>query len=102
MTAVFNIKQGDYHRRIKLDLTDITTTDATGVVFRMRPKAGGALVVSNAGAIDSSTRVSYQFVAPQLDTTGNFELEASLTYADGSETVPTVGFVQVRILEVLP
>ena len=102
MTTVFNIKKGDYHRRIQLDLTEFTTTDATGVVFRMRPRGGGALVVDDgAGDLDSSTRVSYQFQAPELDTAGSFQLEASVVFPDGRETVPTTGFVTVTIHEVL-
>lgn len=100
--TVFNIKQGDYHRRIQLDLTDMTTTGATGVVFRMRPRGGGSLVVDNqAGTVDSVTRVSYQFQAPELATAGTYDLEASITFSDGSETAPTVGYVTVRILEAL-
>jgi hypothetical protein len=91
----FNIKQGDYHRRIALDLTDVATTGATGVTFRVRSPSG--VVTTSAGVIDSTTRVSYQFTAPQLDVAGVFALEAALTYADGTETVPTVGYVTVVV-----
>lgn len=102
MTTAFNIKQGDYHRRIRLDLTDMTTTDATGVLFRMRLRSGGPLVVDDgAGTIDSTTRVSYQFQGTELDTPGLYDLEASVVFADGTETVPTVGYVTVRILDAL-
>lgn len=95
--STWTVKQGDYHRQIALDLTDITTTGASGVVFRLRPRQGGA-VVSRAGTIVSATRVSCQFQAPELDTPGSYDLEATLTYVDGGETVPTSGYVLVEVL----
>lgn len=97
MSAVWTCKTGDYHRRIALDLTGMTTSGATGVTFRMRRRDGGALVVNAAGVIESATRVGYQFTGTQLDTPGYYLLEASLTYADGQETAPTVGQVAVVI-----
>jgi hypothetical protein len=96
--STFTIKQGDYHRRIALDLTDITTTGAIGVTFRMRPRGGGGLVVDAAGVIDTATRVSYQFTGTQLDTPGIYDLEAALAYADGTETVPTASYVSVVVV----
>lgn len=93
--SLFHIKQADYHRRLALDLTDIATTGATGVTFRLRSAAGA--VASGIGAIDSASRVSYQFTAPQLDVPGVYSLEAALTYPDGTETVPTVGYVTVVV-----
>lgn len=93
---VFDIKKGDYHRRLALSLTDITTTGATGVVFRIRPAGGGATVTAN-GTIISATQVGLQFVAPQLDTIGTFFVEAALTYPDGPETVPTVGYTTMVV-----
>lgn len=97
MTDTFTIKQGDTHRRLQLTLTDLTTVDATGVHFRMRPQGGGALKVDAPGTIDSATQVSYEFTAGQLDTPGVYYLEAALTFADGPETVPTSGYVTVVV-----
>ena len=95
--ATFLIKAGDYHRQLELDLTDILTTGASGVTFRMRTR-GGSLVVDDAGTIVNASTVRYQFTAPQLDTPGTYFLEAVLTYIDGPETVPTSGYVTVVIV----
>lgn len=94
--STWNVKQGDYHRRLAIDLTGITTTGATGVVMRMRHREGGTLI-TRAGIIDSVSRVSCQFVAPELDVPGVYDLETVLTFDDGVETVPTAGFVQVVV-----
>jgi hypothetical protein len=94
--STFAIKQGDYHRRLALDLTDISTTGASSVAMTMRPRDGGA-AVTIAGVIDSATRVSCQFVAPQLATPGVYDLETTLTYADGTETAPTSGYTTVIV-----
>lgn len=97
MTTTWTAKKGDKHRQIALDLTDISTTGASAVRFRMRAREGGALVVDANGVIDSATRVSYQFTGTQLDTPGVYDLEAALTYVDGVETVPTAGYVTVIV-----
>lgn len=94
--STFSIKTGDYHRRLSLDLTDLATTGASGVVFKMRPRDGGT-VVTIAATIDSASRVSCQFVAPQLDVAGVYDLEAVLTFAYGTETAPTSGFTTVIV-----
>jgi len=99
--TTFTIRQGDTHRRLALTLTDITTTGATSVRFRMRSQNGGALKVDNDGVIDSASQVSYQFTAGQLDTPGVYDLEAALQYGDGPETVPTAGFVTVVVQSTL-
>lgn len=90
-------KKGDYHRQLQLTLSDLSTTGASAVRFRMRPRQGGTLTVDRNGAIDSATQVSLQFQAPELDTVGEFDLEVSLTYVDGTETVPTSGYVRVIV-----
>lgn len=95
--STWKVKQGSYHRQLAIDLTNITTTGASGVTFKMRKRGTTALVVNNAGVIVSPTRVSYQFVAPQLDTPGTFQLEVELQYVDGPEHSPTEGFVTVII-----
>lgn len=94
--STFTIKQGDYHRRIQLDLSDLTTTGATGVTFRLQPRGGGTMT-SWAGVIDSASRVSATFPAGSLDTAGVYLLEAALTFGDGTETVPTSGYVTVVV-----
>lgn len=95
--ATWKCKAGDYHRQIALDLSDMTTTGATGVTFRMRLASGGSLVVNAAGVIESATRIRYQFTGTQLNTAGTYLLEATLTYSDGQETAPTSGQVEVVI-----
>lgn len=95
--STFHIKQGDYHRRIALTLDGLDGTTATGVTFRMKNRTTGTLVFSRAGVKDSATQVSLQFQAPELDTAGLYALEAALTFPDGTETVPTVGYVDVVI-----
>lgn len=95
--ATWTCKAGDLHRRIVLDLDGVTTTDASSVVFRMKPVGGGALVVNNTGTIVTSTRVSFTFTGTQLNTPGTYNLEASLIFSDGAETVPTSGYVTVVI-----
>lgn len=95
--AVWTCKAGDLHRRITLNLDGGSTTGATGVTFKMRPAAGGALVVDSAGVLTGAKQVSYTFTGIQLDTAGTYNLEARLTFSDGSETVPTSGYVTVVI-----
>lgn len=95
--STWRTKQGDYHRRCTLDLTNITTTGASSVRFKMRKRGDTALTVDALGTIDSPTRVSYQFTAPQLDVPGTYSLEVVLTYVDGTERVPTVGYLTAYI-----
>lgn len=95
--STFIVKQDDYHRRLRMTLTDISTSGATSVRFRMRPQDGGALTVDRNGVIDSASQISIQFQSPELSTVGTYELEASLVYADGQETVPTSSYVTVVI-----
>lgn len=95
--AEWRCKTGDYHRQIALELSDMTTSGATGVTFRMRLASGGALVVNSAGTIESSSKIRYQFTGTQLDTPGHYLLEATLTYPDGQETAPSSGQVDVII-----
>lgn len=91
-------KQGDYHRRLLLTLSDLPLTGASAVTFRMRPRDGGALVVNRAGALDiPNNQVSLTFQSPELDTPGMYDLEATVTFADGQETAPTDGYVQVLV-----
>lgn len=95
--STFSIKQGDYHRRLLLDLEGLDAADSTGVTFRMRNRRSGELVLDRAGLVNSASQVSLQFESPELDTPGLFDLEAALQFPDGSETVPTVGFVLVSV-----
>lgn len=97
MTTTWVAKAGDKHRRITLDLVDLDATGATGVTFRMRPRNGGALVFTAPGTVTPPTQVSYQFTGTQLDTPGEYLLEATLTFPDGEETAPTSGYVVVSI-----
>lgn len=99
--STFFVKQGDYHRQLTLELAGLSSTGASEVRFRMRPQAGGSLTVDRVGTIVSAGRVALQFQAPELDTAGNYLLEASLVYVDGRETVPTQGYVTVVVVPAL-
>ena len=96
--STFTIKEGDYHRQIRIDLRGLSTTDATGVVFRMVDASGAVIVNDAAGTIVDANTVSYQFEAPQLATAGTYQLEATLDYPDGEETAPTGGYVTVVVV----
>jgi hypothetical protein len=95
--STFTIKAGDYHRQLGLDLSEITTTGASSVVIRMRPRDGGT-VVNPTGVIASASRINVTFTGTQLDTPGVYLLEAALQYGDGPETVPTAGYVTVLVV----
>ena len=97
MSTTWNCKAGDKHRQLAIDLTDLLTTGATAVRFRMQPREGGTLVVDADGVIASATRVTYQFTGTQLDVPGVYLLEVMLTFPDGQETAPTSGHVVVVI-----
>jgi hypothetical protein len=95
---VFTIKQGDTHRRLQLTLSSLTTTGASGVSFRGKQR-DGALKFTRAGVIDSSSQVSCQFQASDINTPGTFDVEATLTYPGSEEeTVPTEGYVTMVVL----
>jgi hypothetical protein len=95
---VFNIKQGDTHRRLQLTLSSLTTTGASGVSFRGKQR-DGALKFTRAGVIDNSSQVSCQFQASDINTPGTFDVEATLTYPGSEEeTVPTEGYVTMVVL----
>ena len=94
--ATWIVKQGDYHRQIAVDLSDLATTGASSVAFKLRPAAGGA-TVTTAGVIASASRVTCQFANPALATPGTYFLEVVLTFADGTETAPTSGYVTVVV-----
>lgn len=97
MSAIFKTKQGSYHRRCRLALSSLTTATATGVTFTMSRENGEQVFAGAAGVIESTTEVSYQFTGTQLDTPGVYKLEATLSFADGPEVVPTEGVVTVII-----
>ena len=94
--STFTIKQGDYHRQLALDLSDIATTGASSVVIRMRSRDGGS-IINPTGTIASASRINVTFTGTQLDTAGVYLLEAALQYVDGPETVPTSGYVTVVV-----
>ena len=49
--STFTIRKGDYHRRLQLQLTGITTTGALSVRFRI---GDGASLVDRDGTIDGT------------------------------------------------
>ena len=94
--ATWTVKQNDYHRQLGIDLTELSTAGASSVSFRLRPAAGGT-TVATVGVIASSSRVTCQFASPTLATPGTYFLEVVLTFADGTETAPTSGYVTVVV-----
>lgn len=97
MSTVFKTKQGSYHRRCRLSLSSLDASTAIGVTFTMSRENGEQVFAAQPGNVDSASQVSYQFTGTQLDTPGVYKLEASLTFADGPEVVPTEGTVTVII-----
>lgn len=97
--STFVIKQGDYHRRLALDLSDLSTTGSTGITVRMQAVGGSGTVLNPTGVATTASRVTVTFAAPQLDTPGAYNLEVAISYADGTETVPTQGYVTVLVTE---
>lgn len=93
MTTVadFTIKQGDTLPPITATLEDVDgavdLTDASAVLFKMQPIAGGAMTVDDAATIASPStagQVSYAWQAGDTDTPGWYNAEWEVTFTDQS------------------
>jgi hypothetical protein len=65
----------------------------------MRVKGGAVLKVNSAAAIVSALAgtVAYTWQAGDTDTLGIFDAEWVLTYSNGVQTVPTSGYLAVKV-----
>lgn len=107
MTTV-NLKKGDRLPKLRARLTDSAGTalnlSGGSVVFRMRPRAGGALKVDDevATVVDATAgTVEYAWGASDTDTAGMFDAEFAVTLSGLVETVPSSGYVLVVISDSL-
>ena len=103
MTTEFHIKQNDRIPVLEQTLSDDAgPLDLTGasVAFRMRRQgspsalnlAGGASIFDAAGGV-----VRFAWGVGDTSTPGLYDAEWVITYAGGSRTVPTSGFVLVVV-----
>jgi hypothetical protein len=100
----FVIKQGDTSPDFVADLkhpdkSAVTLTGAT-VKFHMRSsRRGSTPIVGNASIVDPlAGRVKYEWAASDTASTGDYEVEFEVTFADGKiETYPNEGYLEVSI-----
>jgi hypothetical protein len=104
-SMIFNIKQGDLlpviqATALQADGTPLNLTGAT-VVFRMRKHLATTWKVNSAGAVvtPASGIVSYTWIAGDTDTVGVYEAEFLATIGGKPQTLPTVGFMTVNVLD---
>lgn len=104
MTVMF--KQGD--RLPSLSVTavesDGTPYDLTGatVVFNMRTADGATVKVNRQAAtlVDGPTgKLRYDWGSTDLDTAGDYDAEFECTIGGRRLTVPTNGWIQIRVVD---
>lgn len=104
MTVTF--KQGD--RLPSLNVTavqsDGTAYDLTGatVVFNMRAADGATVKVNRASATlvnGAAGTLRYDWAASDLDTVGLYEGEFEATISGRKLTIPTNGYIPIRVLD---
>lgn len=105
MKTTFYIKRGDRSPNLVYTLIPQTNlTDAT-VVFNMREKRSGTVIISRepADIVGSPLDgvVAYEWQGNDTAVAGLFEAEFEVIYAVGSvpETFPNASFIEVRITE---
>ena len=105
MASRFNIKQNDTSPAIQITCldSDSTAIDVTGasVRFLMRDK-DGTVKVTGVGEVVTPTAgvIKYDWAAADTDTSGGYEAEFEVTYADGTiETFPNVSYIRVTITD---
>lgn len=100
------VKQGD--RLPSLSVTavqaDGTAYDLTGatVVFNMRAADSGTVKVSRSAAtlVDGATgKVRYDWQSGDLDTNGEYLAEFECTISGRKLTIPTNGYIPVRVID---
>lgn len=84
--------------------TDGTPYDLTGasIVFNMRNAETGTVKVSRAAATlvsGPNGTMRYEWAATDLDTVGLYEAEFEATIASKKLSIPTDGFIPIRVLD---
>lgn len=98
--STFNIKRNDTSPALEYTLSPaVDLTAALEVRFHMRLR-GGVTKIDAAATITTANPgvVQYNFAATDTDTSGIYEAEFEVTYADGTiETFPNSGYLSVSI-----
>jgi hypothetical protein len=102
MIATFHLKQNDTSPALLYRLDPAVNLAGATVVFNMRPRGGGTVVVDReAASIDGDPAngvVRYDWDPADTAAAGRFEAEFEVTYTDGTvETFPNDGFIVVQI-----
>lgn len=104
MADEFNIKVGDTlpaleARLLTTEGTVVPNLASATVAFRMCPKGSDTATVSAAATVTSAATgaVSYQWLDGDTDTAGDYEAEFIVTSAAGVQTVPSKGYIRVRV-----
>lgn len=102
MIATFHLKQNDTSPALLYRLDPAVNLAGASVVFNMRPRGGGAVVVDRAAASiegdPANGVVRYDWQVADTANAGRFEAEFEVTYSDGTvETFPNDGFIVVQI-----
>jgi predicted dehydrogenase len=102
----FYIKQNDTSPKVLATLQNASGSaiDLTGasVRFHMRTLDGSSTVVDAAATIVTAASgiVRYSWTAPNTATSGSYQAEFEVTYADASiETFPNDTYISVEILD---
>jgi len=103
MIATFPLKQNDTSPALLYRLDPAVNLAGATVVFNMRPRGGGAVVVDRAAASiegdPSEGVVRYDWDPADTAAAGRFEAEFEVTYTDGTvETFPNNDFIVVNIM----
>lgn len=79
------MKQGDLAPALVID-TNADLTGATTKVVKIRRRHGGTVVTKTLDTTGDPTLgvLTYQWVAPDTDVVGTYEIEAVVTFANGS------------------
>jgi len=97
----FTIKQNDTSPAIKLQLDLASGQDLTGATVRFHmAQADGTVVVDDAGSVLSATdeQIKYDWSAADTASSGVFNAEFEVTFADGSiETFPNGEYIKVTV-----
>lgn len=106
----FYVKQGDTSPAIESRLEDdegdpVDISGYTAVSFHMKPKDADTVKVNdddsgNVTVVDPANGlVKYEWQSGDTDTSGRFEAEWQVTYADGTEeTFPNTRNISVRVV----
>lgn len=101
--SIFEIKRNDTLPQLRATLLDSTGAplNLTGaaVVFRMRAKGSAVLKINAAATVVSALlgTVAYTWQTGDTDTLSTYDAEWVLTYSNGVQTVPTSGYLAVKV-----